>query len=209
MGKRTPENVALAKQMLASGQTLSQIGAHFGIKSKSTVCYWVNESADKKGREQRSQYSYETGHKSKRKWINNNREKMRGYQRSTQSRARVNARYHHDPQFKLKSLLRRRINHAVEKNWKSGSAVQDLGCSIEFLKQHLESQFQEGMTWENHGEWHIDHKKPLASFDLTNREQLLEACHYTNLQPLWAADNIAKGNRCPHVESLCSGLLVA
>ena len=73
--------------------------------------------------------------------------------------------------------------------------MSDLGCTIPELKQYLESKFQEGMTWENwgvHG-WHIDHIIPLSSFDLTCREQFLKVCHYTNLQPLWAKDNLSKG----------------
>ena len=79
-----------------------------------------------------------------------------------------------------------------------GSAVRDLGCSVEELKRHLEKQFQPKMNWENYGlyGWHIDHIKPLVNFDLTNREQFLEACHYTNLQPLWAEDNLSKGAKC-------------
>lgn len=60
---------------------------------------------------------------------------------------------------------------------------------------HLEAQFAPGMTWENRGEWHVDHIRPLASFDLTDPEQLRTASHYTNLQPLWASDNLAKGAR--------------
>ena len=82
-----------------------------------------------------------------------------------------------------------------DKSKKSGSAVKDLGCSIKDLKIHLEEQFQEGMNWNNHGSWHIDHRKPLASFDLTKREQLLAAVHFTNLQPLWAKDNLSKGSK--------------
>ena len=50
-------------------------------------------------------------------------------------------------------------------------------------------------TWENHGEWHIDHITPLSSFDLSKREQLLTACNYANLQPLWADENYAKSDR--------------
>ena len=63
------------------------------------------------------------------------------------------------------------------------------------LENNLESKFQSGMTWDNWAldGWHIDHIKPLASFDLTDRNQLLEACNYTNLQPLWAKDNLSKG----------------
>ncbi len=100
-----------------------------------------------------------------------------------------------DPILKLKKNLRSRMGMAIKKNSKSGSAVQDLGCSIEELKVYLEAKFQPGMTWENHATngWHIDHIKPLNSFDLSNREQFLEACHYTNLQPLWAKDNLSKG----------------
>jgi hypothetical protein len=102
-----------------------------------------------------------------------------------------------DIQFKLSRNLRSRLNSAVNGNYKSGSAIKDLGCTIEQLKQYLESKFQSGMSWDNWtlDGWHIDHIKPLASFDLTDRKQLLEACHYTNLQPLWATDNLIKSDK--------------
>jgi len=85
---------------------------------------------------------------------------------------------------------------AIKKHSKTGSAVRDLGCSIDELKQHLESKFLPGMTWNNYGRfgWHIDHIRPLSQFDLTNPEQLKIACHYTNLQPLWWRDNLSKGD---------------
>jgi hypothetical protein len=77
---------------------------------------------------------------------------------------------------------------------KAASAVRDLGCTIEFLKDWLESKFTPEMTWENYGPvWHIDHVKPLTAFDLTDPEQAKAACHYTNLQPLPASENIRKG----------------
>ena len=106
-------------------------------------------------------------------------------------------RYQNDIQFKIQMRLRCRIVDAISDNQKAGSAVSDLGCSIPELKQHLESKFTEGMTWDNWGlfGWHIDHIIPLASFDLTDREQFLNACHYTNLQPLWAKDNIQKSDK--------------
>jgi hypothetical protein len=82
----------------------------------------------------------------------------------------------------------------LKRSQKTGSAVRDLGCTISELKKHLESKFQLGMTWGNRGkEWHIDHIIPLAQFNLQDRQQFLIACHYTNLQPLWAKDNIVKG----------------
>lgn len=100
--------------------------------------------------------------------------------------------YKNDPQFTVKSRLRARLRKAIKTNAKAGSAVQDLGCTVPELLKHLESQFTEGMSWDNWGEWHIDHIKPLCKFDLTNREQFVQAVHYTNLQPLWAVDNWKK-----------------
>jgi hypothetical protein len=79
------------------------------------------------------------------------------------------------------------------KSNKTDKTLNILGCSIDFLKIHLEVLFQSGMTWDNYGEWHIDHIKPLSKFDLTDSNQVLIACNYNNLQPLWAIDNLRKG----------------
>ena len=100
-------------------------------------------------------------------------------------------------QYKLKDRLRSRLHHALKGNIKNGSAVRDLGCTLEELKIHLENQFEEGMTWDNWKKdgWHIDHIKPLNSFDLTDPIQVKEACHYTNLQPLWWRENLEKSNK--------------
>lgn len=95
---------------------------------------------------------------------------------------------------RLGNNLRNRLNMAIKSKVRVGSAVRDLGCSIAEFRSHIAKQFTKGMTWSNHGEWHLDHKRPLASFDLANRAQLLQACHYTNYQPLWAKDNLAKGS---------------
>jgi hypothetical protein len=108
-----------------------------------------------------------------------------------------------DPCFKIACALRHRLNEALKTDQKVGSAVRDLGCSIEEFKQHLEAKFYrnpqtgELMTWDNHTVrgWHIDHIRPLSSFDLTDRTQFLDACHYTNMQPLWWRDNIVKGDK--------------
>lgn len=111
----------------------------------------------------------------------------------------VKERVASDVEFKLRCNLRSRLRRALKRGSKSGSAVKDLGCSILELKVYLEKLFQPGMTWENHGKgegkWNIDHIKPLASFDLTDRQQFLVANHYTNLQPLWEEDNLRKGDR--------------
>lgn len=102
-----------------------------------------------------------------------------------------------DIQFKLRKLLRNRTKSAIKNKSKTGSAVRDLGCTISELKMYLEGQFKDGMTWENWTSkgWHIDHKIPLSFFDLTDRTQLLQAVHYSNLQPLWAIENLKKSNK--------------
>ena len=69
------------------------------------------------------------------------------------------------------------------------------GCSKDELFKYLESKFIEDMTWDNYGKWHIDHIRPCASFNLENSEEQIECFHYTNLQPLWAKDNISKGSK--------------
>jgi len=111
-------------------------------------------------------------------------------------------RLQNDVLFKMERNLRARLNKAVKRNYKSGSAVNDLGCSVVKLKMHLQLKFHrdtrgkhEYMTWDNYGKWHIDHVKPLSSFDLTSREQLLIACNFTNLQPLWKKDNLIKSDK--------------
>ena len=99
--------------------------------------------------------------------------------------------------FKLSTSLRSRLYMAIKNNQKVGSAVKDLGCSVEEFKRHMESKWQPGMSWENWSRygWHIDHIIPLCKFDLTNLEQFKKACHYTNLQPMWAKENLVKGGR--------------
>lgn len=104
------------------------------------------------------------------------------------------ARYYSDPQKNLARVIRRRLYMARKAGTKKGKTLEYLGCSWAELKLHLESLFKPGMTWDNYGQggWHIDHIKPLCAFDLTNQEDLKIVCHYTNLQPLWQHENIAK-----------------
>lgn len=94
--------------------------------------------------------------------------------------------------FKLLENLRHRLNLAVKNNYKSKKTKKLLGCTIEELKSHLESQFTKGMNWDNYGKWHIDHIRPCASFDLSKPEEQQKCFHYTNLRPLWAIDNMKR-----------------
>lgn len=106
-------------------------------------------------------------------------------------------RFNANLNFKLAHNLRSRMGKAIKRGLKPGSAVKDLGCTIEELKLWLESKWLPGMTWENNTRdgWHVDHIIPLSLFDLTDPEQFKKAAHYTNLQPLWCANNISKGGK--------------
>ncbi len=117
-----------------------------------------------------------------------NKEKIKAYKKNKRET---------DPNYKLQCNLRRRIKRLLKNKIKVGSAIRDLGCSVNELKLYLENKFKPGMTWKNHGPigWHLDHIIPLSFFNLEDREQFLKACHYTNLQPLWAKDNLSKGNK--------------
>lgn len=106
-----------------------------------------------------------------------------------------------DPIFRLTNNLRKRLHDALAGKNKSKATLKLLGCSIEELRLHLESQFEEGMSWENYSfyGWHVDHIRPCASFDLSDSQQQQECFHYTNLQPLWAKDNLAKSDKHNHM----------
>jgi len=100
-----------------------------------------------------------------------------------------------DPLFNLTNFLRVRTYLAFKaKKWKKeGSTEKFLGDTFDIVKNHIKSQFVQGMSWGNHGEWHVDHIIPLSS--AKNKEELIKLCHYTNLQPLWALDNYLKSNK--------------
>jgi len=111
--------------------------------------------------------------------------------------ARAIVRYKEDPQFKMRLCLSNRILKVIKKNVKSAKTEILIGTSFKNAKKHLESLFLDGMSWKNHGKygWHIDHIKPCSKFDLTDPVEQRKCFHYTNLQPLWAKDNLTKYNK--------------
>jgi len=128
-------------------------------------------------------------------WRNRNHEYGKKYKQKNlaKTRQRERDRYKNDLDFRIKKCLRSRLYQVVK--FKFSSVVKLVGCSLDELKSHLEKQFTNGMSWDNYGEWHIDHVRPCCSFDLADPEQQERCFHYTNLQPLWAKDNLAKGGR--------------
>ena len=119
-----------------------------------------------------------------------------GWKRNYESNRRYRNNHLH---VKLKENIRIRILELLRKKniRKQHKITELLGCSVKDLIIHLESKFQPGMTWDNHGVfgWHMDHIKPCASFDLTKIEDQKQCFHYTNLQPLWWQDNLAKSDK--------------
>lgn len=167
--------ISSAKFLRKRGYSYREISNNIGV-SHETIRRWLHPTiAEKNLQQKREKY--------------NARPDV--VQRKQERKAKTKFGLH----WHLSRILRSRLHSAIKGNFKAGSAVRDLGCSIAFLKQHLEAQFRTGMSWRNHGKWHIDHKKPLANFDLTDRKQLLQACHFTNLQPLWAKENLSKNKR--------------
>ena len=130
-----------------------------------------------------------------RKYYEKNKETIN--KRVVQRNLEMYHRRKHDPEYRLKRLLRLRLYHVVKKGYKKDSALSLVGCSMDQLKKHLESKFEEGMSWDNWTRegWHIDHIIPLSSFDMSKEEEQKKAMHYTNLQPLWAKDNMRKGSK--------------
>lgn len=98
-------------------------------------------------------------------------------------------------QFRIKKLLRGRLYQAITKKNKIISSIDMLGCSVKDFVLFIASKFKDGMSWENYGKWHIDHIRPCSSFDLADIAQQRECFNYTNLQPLWANENRAKGKK--------------
>jgi hypothetical protein len=115
-------------------------------------------------------------------WFRNNKDYFNQYQKR---------RKKEDLLFRIMSNMRSSIHRYLR--YKSKTTFQIIGCTPEFLKEYLEKQFRDGMSWENRNEWHIDHIIPLSS--AASEEELYKLCHYTNLQPLWAEENLRKGNK--------------
>tara|TARA_R110002012_G_C11438674_1_gene590307 strand:- start:44 stop:736 length:693 start_codon:yes stop_codon:yes gene_type:complete len=79
--------------------------------------------------------------------------------------------------------------------YKQARSQELMSCSYKVARKHIESLFKDGMSWDNYGKWHMDHIIPCAAFDLRCPVQQLACCHYKNLQPLWAFDNMSKGSQ--------------
>lgn len=143
--------------------------------------------------------------KANKKYVLENIEKVRAYQKQWYQNNKdwVNTytkeRRKTDPLFKLVCSLRIRLWVVLTQGQtvKTSNMGRYLGCTLEELKTYLEKQFKPGMTWDNHTKegWHVDHILPLIPEESISEEEIYKRCHYTNLQPLWATENLQKSNR--------------
>lgn len=159
---------------------------------------WLNDSVwrekqKEKAKVRKKKYlSTENGKKHKSIWDKNYREKHR---------EQINEKRRHNIKLKLENNIRCRFRKYVKRNIinniksVSKKSKELLGCSLDEYKKYLENLFEEEMSWENYGEWHIDHVKPISSFDLTKEDEVKAAFHYSNTQPLWKLDNLRKGSK--------------
>jgi hypothetical protein len=119
------------------------------------------------------------------KWLDKNKEHRKKY---------INE-YNSDPKNKIKNSLRSRINQLLNKRYNNPKTLDLVGCNYEFLIEYIENKFTEGMSWNNYGYygWHLDHIIPVSS--AKTEEDVYKLYHYTNLQPLWAEDNLKKSDK--------------
>ena len=155
----------------------------------------------RKYRENNDKYRKESN-KYTRKYYQRNREALLAKQKET-DRSEYHRKYMQErrknPKWKLLDCYRSRIYNAIKKKQgiKSKKTLELLGVKhFQEVIDHLVSQFREGMTLDNYGQWHVDHIKPCSSFNLLDLEEQKKCFHYTNLQPLWARENLSKGNKC-------------
>lgn len=140
--------------------------------------------------------------KSAKKWANSekgkvcrdNYYKLHGDERRKAAREYKAMKRRTDPLYRSIEAARGMIRGSISRMGytKKAKSTTILGCSFPQFKKHIEEKFVDGMTWLNHGEWHIDHIKPLSTAN--TEEEVLKLNHYTNLQPLWAVKNLQKGD---------------
>jgi len=194
---------------------MTQLDLNFNVVKKCNKCKQDKAAEDFcKGRpeckECRKEYKkayYEQNREKikerKKAYRKQNAEKIKDYCKQNRDKIRIYIRNKRktDLNFRLSDNLRKRVRKVLNGKSKSKKTMDLIGCSVDFLKKHLENQFQPGMSWNNYGNpngdhsecWHIDHILPCASFDLSDPKQQQKCFHYSNLQPLWAEDNMSKG----------------
>jgi hypothetical protein len=160
----------------------------------------VNYKKHKESWDKRSNEYAKTDNSKKyhREWANNKYNTNHEYRQKCIDRAVAYGRkkLDTDPTYKLIHNMRGRLRNAVKGYGDKYDTTMNLvGCNSTKLREYLQAKFTEGMTWEKYGDWHVDHILPCCSFDLTCEKEQRKCFHYSNLQPLWARENLQKGGK--------------
>jgi hypothetical protein len=170
-----------------------------GLNGFCKLCNKIYRENNKEKRKIYYQKNKEYLSKQKKHYYNLNQKRWKIYREKYKQRVNkyLKQRRDNDLNFRLETIYRNRINTALRQNSKKSRTLELLGCSIEQLREHLEKQFKSGMNWDNYGRggWHIDHIRPCSSFDLSQKEEQAKCFNYTNLQPLWAKENLEKRDK--------------
>jgi len=160
---------------------------HFKIIKKNRTDYNLNYNKTDKAK----QYRRESGQK--KKYDNDNEYRKKCINSIVEREKRL---LKTNIEFKIVKILRSRLRSLLKNDKYNKNNYNELpGCSISFLKIYIENKFTDGMSWDNHGKLHLDHIKPCSLYNLKDKEEQLKCFHYTNLQPLWAKDNLIKGSK--------------
>lgn len=182
------EYQATNKEHIVEGQKLKYQNNREAILIKQNEYYHENQEASVAYAKERYENNKELIRANQKEYRETHKDEIR-----IQHAKALSERRSLDVDFKLACNLRGRLNAAIKGNFKAGSAVKDLGCSIEFARTYIESKFYGRMTWKNHGKvWQLDHIIPLWKFSLEDPIQFKQAVHYTNLQPLTIGDHKIK-----------------
>jgi hypothetical protein len=214
------------KEKIKNSNYLESIGlppdswvVNYRIKNNQTKALWkskqpqkevkkkvINKGSFKKGfipshkniTKEQVELSKAKAKKREKQWRIDNKERINANERDKRK---------NDIDFKIKSNLRKRLSSLLSLSLvkKTEQTMDLLGCSIDFFKNHLKSKFTQNMSFDNYGDWHIDHIVPCSSFNLTILENRKKCFHYSNLQPLWAVDNFIKGSKISNDEGSREG----
>jgi len=175
---------------------------HRGSSEKRKNQLRENQRKNSKKKNEKAKDYYSKNKQKKHDYYINNLEKIREYRKLNKHRLKKKSQYQRerrkvDKMYALTISVRKRItNRLKSKKWiKSRVFNEYIGCTRDELVNHIQNQFKNGMTWSNYGHkgWHVDHIKPISLAE--TEEELYELCHYKNLQPLWAIDNLKKSNK--------------
>lgn len=198
---KVKERIRLSNEAEKMGLAPDPWVVEYRAKRRAETKIWIEKTGYKeptrpgrkkkpKPRKQRILKTKEEKIEYKRQWERNNRERLNEMRRTKRQT---------DIGFKMACNLRKRLSFLLRLHMakKTKQTLSLLGCDMPFFMGHLAGKFQHGMSFDNYGEWHLDHMLPCDSFDLTDPEQQAKCFHYTNIQPLWGLDNRAKSNKMP------------